>query len=241
MKNVLTINAHQSFEGISRGRLNNTMADVIKEKMEKRGYAVKETNIEHGYDSDTDVSAEVDKHLWADIIILQSPVFWFGMPWIYKKYVDEVFTAGMFQQSFLSGDGRTRDDPHKQYGTGGKMQGKQYMLSLTWNAPREAFGDEAQVLFQGKTVDDVFVSNTANYTFCGAETLPSFSCHDVMKQPDVENDIARLREHLETAVSHINCAKGQRRFDQCGLSVSWILKSCMCGICAATASIVCDL
>jgi modulator of drug activity B len=192
MKNVLIINAHQFFEGISAGRLNSTMAGVIQEEMAQRGYAVKETHMEQGYD----VQAEVDKHLWADLIILQSPVFWFGMPWIYKKYVDEVFTAGMFQESFLSGDGRTRSDPRKQYGTGGKMQGKAYMLSLTWNAPRAAFGDATQMLFEGRTVDDVFISNTANYRFCGAEVLPSFSCFDVMKQPDVEGDIARLREHL---------------------------------------------
>lgn len=197
MKNVLIINAHQFFEGISGGRLNSTMAGVIKQEMETRRYAVKETHIEHGYD----VQAEVDKHLWADIIILQSPVFWFGMPWIYKKYVDEVFTAGMLQQSFLSGDGRTRSDPCRQYGSGGKMHGKQYMLSLTWNAPRAAFGDVDQRLFEGKTVDDVFVSNTANYRFCGAEVLPSFSCFDVMKQPDVEGAIEELRGHLD-AIFH---------------------------------------
>jgi len=196
MKTVLIINTHQFYEGISTGRLNKTMAGIIREEMEKRGYEVRQTDIEQGYD----VDAEVQKHVWADLIILQSPVYWFGMPWIYKKYVDEVFTAGMFQQSFLVGDGRTRDDPSKQYGTGGKMHGKKYMLSLTWNAPKEAFGDKEQVLFEGKTVDDVLVSNTANYKFCGAEVLPSFSSHDVMKQADIECDILRLREHLATVI-----------------------------------------
>jgi modulator of drug activity B len=192
MKNALIINAHQHVEGISVGKLNRTMVGLIKDEMEARGYQVRETNIEQGYDID----AEVQKHLWADLIILQSPVYWFGMPWIYKKYIDEVFTAGMFQQSFLTGDGRTRHDPSKQYGTGGKMHGKKYMLSLTWNAPREAFGDENQYLFAGKSVDDIFVSNTANYKFCGAEILPSFSCYDVMKQADIKGDILRLHEHL---------------------------------------------
>jgi modulator of drug activity B len=192
MKHVLIINAHQFYEGISSGKLNKTMAEVIRQVMDQRGYEVRETAIEAGYEID----AEVDKHVWADLIILQSPVYWFGMPWIYKKYVDEVFTAGLMQQRLLSNDGRTRDDPNKQYGTGGKMQGKQYMMSLTWNAPHEAFGDPQQVLFEGKTVDDVFVSNTANYKFCGAQVLPAFSSHDVMKQADIERDIRRLREHL---------------------------------------------
>ena len=192
MKHLLLINAHHFYEKISEGRLNRTMAGVIKDEMEKRGYEVRQTNIESGYDID----AEVQNHVWADLIVLQSPVCWFGTPWIYKKYVDEVFTAGMFEGSFLSGDGRTRDDPSKQYGSGGLMQGKKYMLSLTWNAPQEAFGDKEQVLFAGKTVDDVFVANTANYAFCSAEVLPSFSCHDVMKAPDIDGDIARLRAHL---------------------------------------------
>ncbi|MFM9901581.1 MAG: NAD(P)H-dependent oxidoreductase [Polaromonas sp.] len=192
MKNVLIINTHQVVQGISPGHLNAAMADVIDEEMAQRGFAVQKTHIETGYTPD----AEVDKHLWADLIVLQSPVYWFGMPWIYKKYVDEVFTAGMQQGRFITGDGRTRDDPGKQYGSGGLLQGKQYMVSLTWNAPKAAFNDPDQALFAGKSVDDVLVANTANYRFCGVEVLPSFSCHDIFKAPDVSGDIARLRGHL---------------------------------------------
>jgi modulator of drug activity B len=201
MKNVLLINAHQFYDGISSGRLNKTMAGVIREEMAKRGCNVQETNIEQGYD----VDAEVQKHVQADVIILQSPVYWFGTPWIYKKYVDEVFTAGLMQQLFLVDDGRTRTDPGRQYGTGGKMHGKKYMLSLTWNAPEEAFDDQAQVLFQGKSVDDVFVSNTANYKFCGVEILPAFSSFNIMKAPDIDSDIARLKRHLTEAFGSKPC------------------------------------
>jgi len=107
MKNVLIINAHQFFEGISGGKLNSTLAGIIKQEMAARGYGMKETYIEQGYD----VQGEVDKHLWADIIILQSPVFWFGMPWIYKKYVDEVFTAACSSSAFcrvMAGRARIR-------------------------------------------------------------------------------------------------------------------------------------
>lgn len=196
MKNLLLINAHQFYEGISGGRLNRTMAGIITEELAQRGYEVEQTDIEQGYD----VDAEVQKHVRADLIILQSPVYWFGTPWIHKKYIDEVFTAGLIQQRLLVDDGRTRQDPDKQYGTGGRMQGKKYMLSLTWNAPEDAFGDQGQVLFQGRTVDDVLVANTANYKFCGAEILPSFSCHDVVKAPDIESDMQRLRQHLAAAI-----------------------------------------
>jgi modulator of drug activity B len=192
MKRALIINAHQTVEGFSSGRLNRTLVDAIAAELAQRGYEVRHTAIERGYD----VNEEVDKHAWADLIVLQTPVFWFGCPWPYKKYVDEVFTTGLVQQKLVADDGRTRSDPAKQYGSGGKMQGKRYLLSTTWNAPRAAFGDKSQKLFQGMTVDEAFASNTANYRFCGAEILPGFSCHDVIKQADVEGDLARLRAHL---------------------------------------------
>ncbi len=192
MKNVLIINAHQFYEGFAEGRLNRTLVDVAKKEFEAKGCEVKTTTIEKGYD----VEDEIQKHLWADIIITQSPVYWFSTPWIYKKYIDEVFTTALMQQKLVVDDGRTREDPSKQYGTGGKMQGKQFMLSLTWNAPKEAFGDKEQILFNGKTVDDAFIAVTTNYKFCGAEILPTFACYDVLKNPDIENDISRLKKHI---------------------------------------------
>jgi len=198
MKNVLIINAHQFYDGISSGDLNRAMVNAIADNLNRLGYNIKHTEIEKGYDIDD----EVEKHLWADLIITQSPVYWFSTPWIYKKYVDEVFTAGMLQQRFLTGDGRTRQDPAKQYGSGGKLTGKKYMLSLTWNAPAAAFNDEAQRLFSGKSVDEIFAYNTANYKFCGVDILPSFSCFDVMKSPDITNDFLRLETHLNVVLTN---------------------------------------
>jgi len=189
---VLLINAHQFYEGFAEGKLNKTIADVIQKEMETKGCEVKQTYVEKGYD----INEEIEKHLWADIIITQSPVYWFGTPWIHKKYIDEVFTTGLVQQSMAIDNGRTRNDPARQYGTGGKMQGKKYMLSVTWNAPLEAFGNQKQNLFEGKTVDDIFIGNTSVYKFCGAEILPSFSCYEAITEPAVENDIKRVKQHL---------------------------------------------
>lgn len=193
---VLIINSRQPVEGMSEGKLNEYVAASIREHLTGKGYEVRTTEIVEGYD----VEQEVEKHLWADIIITQSPVYWFGNPWIYKRYVDEVFNAGLLKPRMVASDGRTRSDPTKQYGTGGLMQGKKYMLSLTWNAPKEAFGDPQQYLFQGKSVDEVFVFNTANYRFCGVDILPSFSCHDVLKHGVTEIDMQRLRLHLDEYV-----------------------------------------
>lgn len=192
VKKVLIINAHQNYPGISEGRLNRTLVGVIKDELEKKGYEVRHTSIEEGYTVDD----EVQKHLWADIIITQSPVFWFGAPWIYKKYIDEVFTAGMIQQSFISGDGRTAEDPSRQYGTGGKLQGKQFLLSLTMNAPKEVFDDPSQKLHEGRSLDDLFWATTSVYKFCGVAILPTFGAFDVMRAPQIQRDIDRLKQRL---------------------------------------------
>jgi putative NADPH-quinone reductase len=36
-------------------------------------------------------------------------VNWFSAPWIYKEYVDEVFSVGLTTKALLEGDGRTVD------------------------------------------------------------------------------------------------------------------------------------
>jgi len=197
MNKVFIINAHQFYKGFSEGELNRSMVKIAAAMLEAKGFETRLTEIEKGYD----INEEIQKHLWADLIITQSSVFWFGTPWIYKKYADEVFTAGLAAGGLVVDDGRTRKDPSKQYGTGGKLQGKKYMLSLTWNAPEAAFNNEQQYMFEGKSVDDVFISNTSSYKFCGAEILASFSCFDVRKNPDIENDIKRYRQHLTSILS----------------------------------------
>ena len=132
---ILIINTHLTYPGWSEGKLNLAFMDLAKAFFVERGHQVAETFVERGYDPEE----EVKKHVAADLVILQTPVNWFSAPWIYKKYVDEVFNIGLAKEALLAGDGRTRQDPSRQYGTGGKMQGKKFMISATWNAPSEAF------------------------------------------------------------------------------------------------------
>ena len=196
MKKVLIINAHQKYEGFAEGKLNQTFMDTAKEFLEAQNCEVKTTYIEKGYD----IEEEIAKHEWADVVITQTPVYWFNTPWIHKKYIDEVFTTALVQGKIVVDDGRTRTDPNKQYGTGGLSQGKKYLLSTTWNAPAEAFGDKSQTLFEGKSVDDALINLSANYKFCGYEILSGFHSHNVMKDPQVESDIKTLKTRLRELV-----------------------------------------
>ncbi|CAI1081466.1 Modulator of drug activity B [Serratia rubidaea] len=188
MSHILLINAGKKF-GHSNGELNDTLTDVAASYLRDAGHDVQLTIVDQGYDID----AEVQKYLWADVVIYQMPGWWMGEPWILKKYIDEVFTAG--HGSLYASDGRTRSDASKKYGSGGLLQGKKHMLSLTWNAPLEAFTDPDQ-FFHGIGVDGVYLHFHKANEFLGMEALPTFICNDVIKQPDIQNDIARYREHL---------------------------------------------
>ncbi|MGO2149562.1 NAD(P)H-dependent oxidoreductase, partial [Halomonas sp.] len=153
------------------------------------GHEVRETVIEQGYEAE----AEVEKFLWADTIVYQMPGWWMGAPWSVKRYIDEVFTAG--HGSLYASDGRSRQDPTRQYGSGGLLQGRRYMLSLTWNAPLAAF-DEADNFFEGRGVDGVYFPFHKSQEFIGLEALPTFIANDVIKAPDVARDMAAYAQHL---------------------------------------------
>jgi len=192
MKKILLIDTHLTYPNWTEGRLNATFYNEAKEFFIAKKYDILETKVEKGYNADE----EVEKHLEADFVILQTPVNWFGAPWIYKKYVDEVFNSGLHSQKFLSGDGRTREDATKQYGTGGKMQGKKFMICATWNAPSESFSNPEQLLFQGKSTSDLFLNINSNYRFCGFEILPDYNCFDIFRSGNIPQDLENYPAHL---------------------------------------------
>ncbi|MES1953704.1 NAD(P)H dehydrogenase (quinone) [Salinisphaera hydrothermalis EPR70] len=154
------------------------------------GHRLQQTVINDGYD----VEAEVEKFRWADAIIYQMPGWWMGAPWIVKRYLDEVLTAG--HGRLYASDGRTRTDPAHNYGTGGLLQGRRYMLSLTWNAPRAAF-DKPDEFFEGCGVDGVYMPFHKAQEFLGLAALPTFLATDVIKAPDVNRVCATYRAHLQ--------------------------------------------
>ncbi len=190
MSTVLIINAHQPYP-FSPGRLNGTYADTAAELLATAGWTVLRTHVAEGWD----VDEELAKHAQSDVVLVQSPVNWMGVSWSFKKYMDEVYTAGM-DGRLCEGDGRSRHDPGKQYGTSGTQRDLRYMLSLTLNAPADAFGDE-EAFFEGRSVDDLFWPMHLNFKFFGMQRLPTFASFDVMKNAQVETDIARFRDHVD--------------------------------------------
>ncbi|MEO1473491.1 MAG: NAD(P)H-dependent oxidoreductase [Pseudomonadota bacterium] len=190
MPNVLIINGHQPYR-VSQGRLNASFAQAANDVLRDCGWQVRRCASAEPFDIDT----QVENQLWADLIFLQFPLNSMGLPWSLKKYLDEVYTAGM-DGRLAKGDGRSRSDLSRQYGSGGLMGDTAYALSLTLNAPRAAFDDPDQMLFAGRSLDELLAPIHINFAFFGLHALETFAAYDVTKAPQIKSDIERFKTHL---------------------------------------------
>src|SRR5260221_9102424 len=75
-----------------------------------------------------DIQAEMDKLFWCDALILQFPLWWFGLPAILKGWVDRVFAVGR-----AYGGGRWFDR--------GVFVGKRAMCSVTAGGAATMFSE----------------------------------------------------------------------------------------------------
>jgi len=197
MKNVLIINGHQKYEGIAEGKLTDIYVDSANRFFQDNGFNVKHSVVESNYE----VSAELDKFKWADYILFQYPVYWMGVPWITKKYIDEIFSGGGQSVTYES-DGRSRDDAAKRYGSGGLMNDKKYMLSLTYNCPTSEF-DDKEGFFDGLSLDEANVATHKIFQFCGAKPMNTYSVHDIFKGDlDMNSEIKVFEEVLQKNFIH---------------------------------------
>ncbi len=187
MKKALIINGHENYPNLAEGKFNKTFSNIALKYANNLEMEVKNTYVNEPFDKEE----EIQKLLWADIIIFQTPVYWFCVPGKFKTYIDQVFLSG-YGTIYASAGG-------KNYGKGGLLKGG-YMLSTTWNAPEEAFDFGAYL--DGRTVDDIFLwfHKTMNYVGL-TKAAPTFSCFDIVKNPNVDKNSQRYLEHLRKYIT----------------------------------------
>ena len=188
---IFVINGGQIF-GHSGGRFNKTIFDeTIKFFNEEPGFEVRSTDINEEYDP----KQEVANFVWADVIIYHTPIWWFQVPNGLKKYIDVVFTEG-HQTGIYHSDGRSSANPQINYGTGGTLHGRRYMVTTSWNAPATAFTLPGE-FFNEKNVDEgpLFGFHRMN-AFTGMKPVEGIHFHDVEKNADIVGDMKRYQDHL---------------------------------------------
>ena len=191
MTKIFIINGGQKF-GHSGGKFNETIAQETLNFFENNSnFEVKTTDVNHDYNP----VEEVEKFVWADVIVYHTPVWWFQLPHGFKKYIDVVFTEG-HAKGIYNSDGRSSANPAINYGTGGTLHGRKYLLTTSWNAPKEAFTLPGE-FFSEKSVDEgpLFGFHRMN-AFTGMIPLESMHFHDIEKNADVPRDLELYKAHL---------------------------------------------
>jgi len=191
MTKIFIINGGQKF-GHSGGRFNETIADATASFFSLLAdFEVKTTNINHNYDP----KAEVEKYVWADVVIYHTPIWWFQLPHGFKQYIDVVFTEG-HKKGIYASDGRKADNPTRNYGTGGMLHGRKYMVTSSWNAPKEAFTLPEEFFMETSVDDGVLFGFHRMNAFTGMERINGIHFHDVEKNADIRSALELHHEHL---------------------------------------------
>ncbi|CAH2602123.1 NAD(P)H-dependent oxidoreductase [Rhodovastum atsumiense] len=117
-----------------------------------------------------DVLAEQEKLLWADVLILQFPLWWFTMPAILKGWVDRVFAYGFAYGVGEHSDRRWGD----RYGEG-TFAGRRAMLMVTTGGWAPHYSPRG---INGPIDDLLFPIHHGILWYPGYAVLPPFVVHD---------------------------------------------------------------
>ncbi|MCD8539306.1 MAG: NAD(P)H-dependent oxidoreductase [Leadbetterella sp.] len=193
MTKVFIINGGQEF-GESKGLFNRLLTEWTENFLKEKGFEVRITHTQ----SDYDIPHEIENFTWADVIVVHTPVWWFQLPYQLKQYIDLVFQNG--RGTIYKSDGRTRTHPEINYGTGGLLQGKKYMITSSWNAPEGAFTLKDELMSQTSADDGVLFGVHIAMKFVGLEKLSGFHFYDIVKgltPKRFETYRSEYHQHLE--------------------------------------------
>jgi NAD(P)H dehydrogenase (quinone) len=136
---------------------------------------------QRAYDDGTlspDIRAEQDKLDWADAVVFQFPLWWYGTPAILKGWFDRVFVKGYgYGIGHPDHPGRTL-----RYGEG-KLAGKRVLTVLTCGSPEAALGPRG---INGQLDHLLFPMLHGTFWYVGMTVLPPICIHAAHRLSDEE-------------------------------------------------------
>ncbi|ANS27349.1 flavodoxin-like fold family protein [Rhodococcus opacus] len=109
-----------------------------------------------------DIRAEQRKLAWADAVIVQFPLWWYGMPAILKGWFDRVFVEG-YGYGLRSEDGSTR-----RYGDG-TLAGKRAMTVVSFGGSADSAGPRG---INGQMDELLFPIHHGIFWYTGMSVVP---------------------------------------------------------------------
>ncbi|POA58253.1 MULTISPECIES: NAD(P)H-dependent oxidoreductase [Pseudomonas] len=130
-----------------------------------------------------DIQGELDKLLWADLLILNFPVYWFSVPAMLKGWIDRVLVSGVCYGG-------------KRFYDQGGLVGKKALLSLTLGGREHMFGQGA---IHGPLEDMLRPLLRGTLAYVGCQVLEPFVAWHVpyISQDAREGFLAQYRQRLE--------------------------------------------
>ena len=112
-----------------------------------------------------DIEQEQEKLLWADVVVLQFPLWWFSVPAILKGWIDRVFVHGL-----AIGVPKEGTKQWLRYGEG-RLAGRRAMLAVTTGGREGQFSERG---INGPIGDLLFPLNHGLFHYTGMEPLSPF-------------------------------------------------------------------
>ena len=130
-----------------------------------------------------DIKVEMDKLIWADVVIFNFPLWWFSVPAILKGWVDRVFAMG-----FAYGGGKGVYDT-------GVFKGKKGMLTITTGGPEITYAPEGR---NGDIEKILFHINHGMLYFTGMDVVPPFIAYSVARltAEEREHQLENYKKYL---------------------------------------------
>ncbi|RON24751.1 NAD(P)H dehydrogenase [Pseudomonas brassicacearum] len=129
-----------------------------------------------------DIQQELEKLLWADLLILNFPIYWFSTPAILKGWIDRVLVSGICYGG-------------KRFYDQGGLRGKKALVTVTLGGREHMFGEGA---IHGPLEDMLRPLLRGTLAYVGLEVLPPFVgwhvpyINDSARQQLLENYRQRL-------------------------------------------------
>jgi NAD(P)H dehydrogenase (quinone) len=129
---------------------------------------------------------EIEKLKSSDLLYLQTPIWWWGLPAIMKAYIENVF---IYNVLFSLDNEHTREN--KDSTVFKFLRNKKMLLSITTGS------SEKFMVEHFNTVDNMLAPIKARFEFLGYDLLPTYHGGALSGETDATDQIKKFQEYLE--------------------------------------------